>query len=423
MILSHPALPLAYVTPKQYGAIGDGATDDTVAFKAAYAAATTLGVPLLLANIYKLTDTIRLVSNTAILGTVGGDATPGAQLKFALPDNRPAFDTDINNYLSFFRMEDIEILDSGNTPGVTGSRVGFKLYGVTNNTHFARISVRNFPSDGFLIARQTLTPADPTACGNVTFDQIFVVSCGGYAFNVDGYCHATWSMCDFNSCVGGAFYFKNGVSNQAMITIIGLWWEGTRSWASLQPVLLEAMGSQVVTFIGASFEGPANGTDIIKMTGASSCEISLVSCCGYTYTNWINDTVAGTTVAFSSKINYQRGVSTNALTVIGASAIMELFDLSGTANQRRWRFKQSGNLLILAEHNDAGSSLRNIMIVNGASGLVEIVNDLKLDSKIGFYGTTPAAQPTITGSRGANAALADLLTKLATLGLIVDSSS
>ncbi len=42
---------------------------------------------------------------------------------------------------------------------------------------------------------------------------------------------------------------------------------------------------------------------------------------------------------------------------------------------------------------------------------------------LGFYGATPVTQPTVTGSRGANAALASLLTELATLGLIVDSSS
>jgi hypothetical protein len=45
-------------------------------------------------------------------------------------------------------------------------------------------------------------------------------------------------------------------------------------------------------------------------------------------------------------------------------------------------------------------------------------------SKMGFYGATPVARPAaITGSRGGNAAVADLLTKLATLGLIVDSTS
>lgn len=40
-----------------------------------------------------------------------------------------------------------------------------------------------------------------------------------------------------------------------------------------------------------------------------------------------------------------------------------------------------------------------------------------------FYGGTGATQQTVTGSRGGNAALADLLTKLATLGIIVDGTS
>lgn len=43
--------------------------------------------------------------------------------------------------------------------------------------------------------------------------------------------------------------------------------------------------------------------------------------------------------------------------------------------------------------------------------------------KLGFYGGAAVAKQTVTGSRGANAALADLLTKLATLGLITDSTS
>lgn len=42
---------------------------------------------------------------------------------------------------------------------------------------------------------------------------------------------------------------------------------------------------------------------------------------------------------------------------------------------------------------------------------------------MGFYGATPVAKPTVTGSRGGNAALASLLTQLASLGLIVDSTS
>lgn len=42
---------------------------------------------------------------------------------------------------------------------------------------------------------------------------------------------------------------------------------------------------------------------------------------------------------------------------------------------------------------------------------------------LGFNGATPVAKPTVSGSRGSNAALASLLTALANLGLITDSSS
>jgi len=41
---------------------------------------------------------------------------------------------------------------------------------------------------------------------------------------------------------------------------------------------------------------------------------------------------------------------------------------------------------------------------------------------VGFYGTTPGAQKTVTGSRAGNAALASLLTQLAGYGLIVDGT-
>lgn len=42
---------------------------------------------------------------------------------------------------------------------------------------------------------------------------------------------------------------------------------------------------------------------------------------------------------------------------------------------------------------------------------------------VGFNGTTAITKPTVTGSRGSNAALASLLTALANYGLITDSST
>ena len=43
--------------------------------------------------------------------------------------------------------------------------------------------------------------------------------------------------------------------------------------------------------------------------------------------------------------------------------------------------------------------------------------------KIGFFGATPVSLPGVGGSRGGNAALASLLTALASLGLIIDSTT
>lgn len=57
-----------------------------------------------------------------------------------------------------------------------------------------------------------------------------------------------------------------------------------------------------------------------------------------------------------------------------------------------------------------------------ASGPGILIQDTT-SRKIGFFGGTPGAKPTVSGSRGSNAALADLLTELATLGLITDSTS
>lgn len=44
-------------------------------------------------------------------------------------------------------------------------------------------------------------------------------------------------------------------------------------------------------------------------------------------------------------------------------------------------------------------------------------------SQIGFFKVPKISQPTVTGSRGANAALTSLCTALANLGLIVNSTS
>lgn len=69
----------------------------------------------------------------------------------------------------------------------------------------------------------------------------------------------------------------------------------------------------------------------------------------------------------------------------------------------------------------------NVTLGEGANIVTGTTTGTKIGTsasqKIGFHNVTPVAQETVTGSRGGNAALADLLTKLATKGLIVDGTS
>jgi hypothetical protein len=57
------------------------------------------------------------------------------------------------------------------------------------------------------------------------------------------------------------------------------------------------------------------------------------------------------------------------------------------------------------------------------AGTVNFASGVTFAGSVGFYGHVVAGQPTISGSRGGNAALASLLTSLAGLGLIVDGTS
>ena len=66
--------------------------------------------------------------------------------------------------------------------------------------------------------------------------------------------------------------------------------------------------------------------------------------------------------------------------------------------------------------------------VNGismSSSVVTISTSLKASNVpgIGFYGTAATAKQTVTGSKGANAALTSLMTALATIGLVTDSTT
>lgn len=68
-----------------------------------------------------------------------------------------------------------------------------------------------------------------------------------------------------------------------------------------------------------------------------------------------------------------------------------------------------------------GNLIKNTTIGVGSYTLT-IGNIAQTSTGIGFNGATPIAKPTVSGSRGANAALESLLTQLAAYGLITNST-
>lgn len=97
----------------------------------------------------------------------------------------------------------------------------------------------------------------------------------------------------------------------------------------------------------------------------------------------------------------------------GATPGYGVKDTGGTA-RNIGRINSSDNMVI----GDAG--LSGTMVLRAATTGVQLG---EAAAKVSIYGATPVAKQTVTGSRGGNAALADLLTKLATWGAITDGTT
>jgi len=87
-----------------------------------------------------------------------------------------------------------------------------------------------------------------------------------------------------------------------------------------------------------------------------------------------------------------------------------------------------GNTIIASDDQLIGGSNADASFYHYGSGKVRFwaggANVLEIaPSKLGFYGNNSIAKPTVTGAKGGNAALASLLSQLAALGLITDSST
>lgn len=118
--------------------------------------------------------------------------------------------------------------------------------------------------------------------------------------------------------------------------------------------------------------------------------------------------------------------------IIRTQAAQEARLIMQTLGNRRWQIYKDGSAeggsnaganLSINRYTDAGGFLGTAMQIRRDTGETRILEGLRLTGNRHFDGGTAIAKPTVTGATGGNVALQNLLTALANLGMITDSTT
>lgn len=172
--------------------------------------------------------------------------------------------------------------------------------------------------------------------------------------------------------------------------------------------IFDASGSPISTSLNAQWNFGLNGNDILFQGNQIGSDIKDDN--GAPEVNWeVFD------ANFASYDNY--------ITITGSGTVMVSNNLgSGAYGQIN---VNKGSLALFA--NNGGATTPQLLIdpLNGIDLQMNNLSKVRVNisGDIGFFGVNPVARPTVTGSKGGNAALSSLTSALASLGLIIDNTT
>lgn len=413
---------------KDYGAVGDGTTDDTTAINAAMTAAKTAsgrrgGTVFFPAGRYLISAPINLYTAVSVLGegwsldTVNYNTSAIVAAPGFVGTSMIALDADGATVPSppgpddswhWGAIERIAVVGNG-TAGPHGIDPGWN--GETS-------TIRNVQ---FYSCNSGLYLSSVQASATLEAVSFFDCNIGLNCDGINGTVRVFGLSGDNNV---NLLRVSGGLSGN--VTVIGLKAENYDVGTGDPVINIDDLDGGAVTILGGWVDTDDVHSDVIKLskTGATTNypRVVLIGVhASANYTNLINDTIATKTVPRD-------------LDSLGYPAVFynvpTLYDGQGSpilGFGRSLRGKGSSGFigdLVTMETDDSSSykayssSAGGRLKSSGGTSQVRWNN-----TGLGFFGGAPVAKPAVSGSRGGNAALASLLTQLAALGLITDSST
>ena len=156
---------------------------------------------------------------------------------------------------------------------------------------------------------------------------------------------------------------------------------------------------------GAPPGGAAGDVQFNKGDGTFTNAAGINAACGAEIDGSGNMTFAAAAgrVSFVANTQYNAGATTITLNAGGDTTL--ILDSSTNPETITLDSDISGTKIFV------GKSTGMVVLVGGPS------------ASLGFFNATPITKPTVTGSKGGNVALASLITALANLGLLTDSTT
>ena len=317
----------------------------------------------------------------------------------------------------------------GGALSVAGNSTLAGTLGVTGTTTLQTAAMASLSVSGDTDLAGDLMIAGGLIATTADFAQLVTANLGLTVFGTTTLGSVTATTGTFSSTldVAGAAVLGSNVGIAGDLSVIGTIATGSSFSASS---------------LGSSGTLTAGGATSLLSTLSVSGAATLASTLAVTGTTALSAGLTGTTAAFTSTVR-----SEGTLTVGTAAGVHQDLDTDetiwfngatqlgkvGMTTSSVWYIHLGSPIenAIVATYNGSVDLYFNNSkvfetISSGAktNGTHQITGNLDHDgSNVGFYNTAPAAKQTVTGSRGGNAALASLLTGLAAIGLITDSSS